>query len=150
MKNGIPDAVRRKTADVLADLLASTYALYLKTQHAHWNIEGSEFFSLHVMLEKQYGEMAEGVDEIAERIRSLGHGAEGSFHAFAKRSWLSDTAPKGHFIKHLLEAHELLSLKARPYILKFQEWGDDISADLMIRRLTFHEKAAWMLRSTIR
>ncbi len=150
MKNGISDAVRRKTADVLADLLASTYSLYLKTQHAHWNIVGAEFFALHIMLEKQYEEMADGVDEIAERIRSLGHAAEGSFHAFAKRSWLSDTAAKGHFVKNLLDQHERLALQARPYILKFQEWGDDISADLLIRRLNQHEKAAWMLRSSLR
>lgn len=140
----------KKIADPLADLLATTYSLYLKTQHAHWNITGPEFFSLHIMLEKQYEEMADGVDEIAERIRSIGHAAEGSFHAFAKRSWISDTAPKGHFVKHLLDGHERLVEKARPYIGKFQEWGDEVSADLLIRRLAVHEKAAWMLRSSLR
>lgn len=140
----------KKVAEHLTDFLADTYALYLKTQNFHWNIVGNEFFSLHVLFEKHYEDMAEAVDEIAERIRSLGHYAEGSFSEFKKRTHLKEPK-KGLSAKKMLEElvqdHELISQEGRNLIRVSQEHHDEISADLVIKRLGFHEKAGWMLRS---
>ena len=82
---GLTEQNRTRVAEDLASLLADTYAVYLKTQNFHWNVTGPEFYSLHVLFEKQYAELAENIDEVAERIRALGHFIEGSFSAFKER-----------------------------------------------------------------
>ena len=70
----------------LAELLADTYTLYLKTQNFHWNVTGPFFHSLHGMFEEEYTELASAVDEIAERIRALGAMAPASFADFFRNS----------------------------------------------------------------
>src|SRR6478672_1206646 len=83
---GISDNDRKVVVDGLARLLADTYTLYLKTHNFHWNVTGPQFRSLHLMFEEEYTELAESVDVIAERIRSLGHFAPGSYREFGKLS----------------------------------------------------------------
>ncbi len=74
---GIQEEDRKKIVDGLSRLLADTYTLYLKTHNFHWNVTGPMFNTLHVMFEQQYTELAIAVDDIAERIRSLGFPAPG-------------------------------------------------------------------------
>src|SRR5690606_20229834 len=81
---GIPVEDRQKITDGLSRLLADSYTLYLKTHNYHWNVTGPLFNTLHTMFETQYTELAAAVDEIAERIRALGHPAPGSYRAFGK------------------------------------------------------------------
>jgi hypothetical protein len=81
---GINDADRQAIADGLAKLLADTYTLYLTTHNFHWNVTGPMFNTLHVMFMAQYTELWNAVDPIAERIRSLGHFAPGSYQQFSK------------------------------------------------------------------
>jgi starvation-inducible DNA-binding protein len=144
---GIKPKACKEIVEAMKDFLATTYALYLKTQTAHWNVVGKEFFSLHLLFEKQYEEMADGVDEIAERIRSLGSAVEANFTEFKKRSLIVDG--KGKWVAELLQGHETIARMGRPLITKTQELHDDVTADLLIRRMAFHEKAAWMLRSQL-
>jgi starvation-inducible DNA-binding protein len=73
---------RAGVADRLDVLLADSYTLYLKTHNFHWNVTGPHFGSLHTLFETQYTELALAVDEIAERIRALGHPAPGSYAQF--------------------------------------------------------------------
>ena len=144
---------REEAADALQKVLATTYALYLKSQNFHWNLRGPEFIALHLLFEKQYEELAEAVDEIAERIVSLGYPAEGGFAAFAKLSLIKDAKHKIAFkkmIEELLDGHETISKMMRPMIPELQELTDEASADLLIKRLGVHEKAAWMLRSHLK
>ncbi|HBT36354.1 MAG TPA: DNA starvation/stationary phase protection protein, partial [Hyphomonas sp.] len=70
---GLNDEARNTSADALRVLLAETYALYSKTHGYHWNVTGPRFNSLHTMFETQYNELWMALDEIAERIRALGH-----------------------------------------------------------------------------
>ena len=79
---GISESHRKKIADELSKVLADTYMLYLKTHNYHWNVTGAHFHSLHEQFEEQYTELADAIDEIAERIRALGHKAPGSFKEF--------------------------------------------------------------------
>ena len=84
------------TIKALSKLLATTYTLYLKTHNYHWNVTGSMFTTLHTMFETQYTELALAVDEIAERIRSLGAFAPGSYSAFTKLTAVKEeTGPSG-------------------------------------------------------
>jgi len=147
---GLSKKALDEVADQLGDFLADTYALYLKSQNFHWNLKGIEFFSLHLLFEKQYEELADAVDEIAERIQSVGAEVEASFSAFHKRTSIPEPKAKRtakQMLKELLEGHEEISRKGRPMIPRFQELKDEASADLLIKRLGIHEKAAWMLRS---
>ena len=149
---GISDADRQKLAQGLSALLADSYTLYLKTHYFHWNVTGPMFQTLHLMFETQYTELALAVDLIAERIRSLGHVAPGSFAAFSKLSSVTETeeVPKAtDMVKQLVEAHETVVRTARSLIPTTEQTQDEATADLVTQRLQLHEKTAWMLRSLL-
>ena len=80
---GISDADRSQIASALSQLLADTFTLYLTTHNFHWNVTGPMFNTLHTMFMAQYTELWNAVDPIAERIRSLGHPAPGSYGQYA-------------------------------------------------------------------
>jgi starvation-inducible DNA-binding protein len=87
---GISEAHRQAITEGLSHLLADTYTLYMTTHNFHWNVTGPMFNSLHAMFMLQYTELWNAVDPIAERIRSLGYPAPGSYAQFAKLSSLPD------------------------------------------------------------
>lgn len=150
MENGLSKEARREVGESLKDFLANSYALYLKTQKFHWNVTGMQFFSLHKLFETHYEDLAEGIDEIAERIRSLGSHVEASFVEFQKKSRLSEgkkDPSAQQMIEELCEGHDVLGRLGRSLVVLSQEVRDDVTADLIIQRMAFHEKAAWMLRS---
>lgn len=141
---------RQQIAHFLSQALADTYILYIKTQNFHWNIVDSRFYSLHLMLEKQYEELAEGIDELAERIRMLGFKSPGSMHEFLEISSLDEAEgdlSADKMLQQLLEGHDKISSQIRPKIEEASKIGDEGTADLLISHLRFHEKTAWMLRS---
>lgn len=149
-KLGIESKALSEVAEKLRIVLADSYALYLKAQNFHWNVTGPEFFSLHLLFEKHYEELADAVDEIAERIRSLGAYVDATFSSFHRMATLPEPKQKlsaHQMIRELLEGHEAVSRLCRPLIPRFQDLHDEASADLLIKRLGVHEKAAWMLRS---
>jgi starvation-inducible DNA-binding protein len=143
----------QKVAEELGHFLADTYALYLKTQNFHWNVTGPLFYTLHKMFEEQYLELASAVDEIAERIRSLGGYTPASFSQFNQLSSLKEEKEKVEavsMVEKLLKDHETLAQHATHLIETAQTAGDEGTADLLIQRLKVHEKFAWMLRSSLR
>tara|TARA_B100000315_G_scaffold104284_1_gene95540 strand:+ start:12673 stop:13149 length:477 start_codon:yes stop_codon:yes gene_type:complete len=149
---GVSENVRQEVTQDLAGVLADSYTLYIKTHGFHWNVTGPFFAQYHAMFEEQYNELSDAVDEIAERIRALGHVAPGSFADFAAISSIEEstgvpTAQK--MIAALQEDHETIARRARAVAEKASEAGEEASADLMIQRIQAHEKAAWMLRSSI-
>ncbi len=149
---GITDSGRKKLAGDLQHLLADTYAVYLKTQNFHWNLKGPNFFSIHLLFEKQYEEMAGAVDEIAERIQTLGFHVDGSFAGFLKNCCVKDNRkalPIKKMLQTLIDDHESLIRCAREIAGMAEEEKDHATVDLMARRLGVHEKFAWMLRSQL-
>ncbi|SEK84535.1 starvation-inducible DNA-binding protein [Roseateles sp. YR242] len=150
---GISDKDRAAIAQGLSKLLADTYTLYLTTHNFHWNVTGPMFNSLHAMFMTQYTELWNAVDPIAERIRSLGHAAPGSYAQFAALSSLKDaptTPPKAlDMVRVLVEGHEGVARTARSLFPLVEKASDEPSADLLTQRLTVHEQAAWMLRSLL-
>ncbi|MCC5866693.1 MAG: DNA starvation/stationary phase protection protein [Wenzhouxiangella sp.] len=134
----------------LSVLLASSYTLYLKTHNYHWNVTGPMFTTLHTLFETQYTELALAVDEIAERIRTLGAFAPGSYSAFAQLSTVNEETGRPaakEMIGNLVADQEKLAAAARQVIEAAEAVRDQASADLATRRLDVHEKNAWMLRS---
>jgi len=149
---GIKKNSRKKITDALKHFLADTYLLYLKTQSFHWNLVGPNFYSLHILLEKQYEDMAEAVDEIAERIRALGEFAPGTFAEFKNLSQLKEEKKylkQNKMIEILTFDHEKIAKTTKSIIRDSQDEYDDVTADMLIKRITFHEKSAWMLRSSL-
>ncbi len=149
---GIDDADRQAIADGLARLLADTYTLYLKTHNFHWNVTGPLFNTLHLMFETQYNELALAVDEIAERIRALGHPAPGSYAAYAKLSSIPEEegVPSAtEMIRQLVAGQEAVVRTAREVFPTAEQAGDEPTADLLTQRMQVHEKTAWMLRSML-
>lgn len=149
---GIDKEGRQTVSEELFKFLADTYALYLRTQNFHWNLTGAEFYSLHKMFEKQYEELAEAVDEIAERIRALGFYVEASFSAFKKATVLKDeerVLTIRDMLQFLVHGHEHVIRKARHITTISDPQQDFATSDLMARRLGVHEKFAWMLRSQL-
>jgi starvation-inducible DNA-binding protein len=135
----------------LARLLADTNTLYLKTQGYHWNVTGPHFWSLHLMFEDQYTELAEAVDEIAERIRTLGVLAPGSCREMAALTSVTDEegAPAAmEMVRRLIAANEVVVRTARAVIGVAEKTEDPASLDLVTRRIAVHEKTLWMLRAT--
>lgn len=150
---GISDKDRAAIAQGLSRLLADTYTLYLTTHNFHWNVTGPMFNTLHTMFMQQYTELWNAVDPVAERIRSLGHVAPGSYAQFGKLASLADAPaepPKAvEMIRILVEGHEAVARTARELFPLADEAGDEPTADLLTQRLTVHEQAAWMLRSLL-
>ena len=149
---GMSQQGRQTISDALAQLLADSYAVYLKTQNFHWNLTGAEFYSLHLLFEKQYEELADALDEIAERIRALGFYVEASFAAFKQQTAIADEGrvlATREMIQHLIQGHEVVIRQARTLARSAEKENDQATIDLMGRRLNVHEKFAWMLRSQL-
>jgi starvation-inducible DNA-binding protein len=150
---GIDDEARAAIAGGLSKLLADTYTLYLTTHNFHWNVTGPMFNTLHVMFMEQYTELWNAVDPIAERIRSLGHPAPGSYAQFGQLASIADvpaTPPKAlEMVRILKEGHEAVARTARSVFPQADKAGDEPTADLLTQRLTVHEQTAWMLRSLL-
>ncbi len=149
---GIPEADRKAIADGLARVLADSYTLYLKTHNFHWNVTGPMFQTLHLMFEQHYTELATAVDEIAERIRSLGFPAPGSYAAYARLTAIEeaeDVPAAEDMIRDLVKGHETVARTIRSVFPAAEKGGDEATADLLTQRLQVHEKTAWMLRSLL-
>ncbi len=140
----------RDLALSLAELLASSYVLYLKTQSYHWNVTGTQFSSLHHLFEEQYQEFIPAIDEIAERIRALNFRAPGTFREFESLSCIKEDSvgqslTDTEMLKNLHTAHKKLAAESASVEELSQALSDGSTADLMVRRRTAHEKAVWML-----
>ena len=138
----------------LKRVLSDTFVLYMKTYAVHWNYVGSNFFSIHKLTESQYKELAEAVDEIAERLRALGHEAPISLEDMLNSSDLKEIGSgKIHssaMLEDLARSHDLLAKRAKEAADATEEIEDLFSNDMMVGRIGAHEKAAWMIKSMLK
>ena len=149
---GIKKEDRENIAAGLSGLLADSYSLYLKTHNYHWNVEGPQFNTLHQMFEAQYLELAIAVDGIAERIRTLGIKAPGSYSEFAKLTSIEEATGEEsaeEMIRQLALGQESVARTAREVFPAADAANDEPTADLLTQRMQIHEKNAWMLRSML-
>jgi starvation-inducible DNA-binding protein len=149
--NRIPNQNKEVVSTFLNLLLADEYLLYTKTRAAHWNVDGSNYFELHVFLENQFTRLDYMIDEIAEQIRSLGHYASsllddyqsvlninGNIHNFRNTKEIFEMLRNDHEAMIQTIQHEIV-----PILKKLK---DQNTAILITGLMAQHKKMAWMLR----
>jgi starvation-inducible DNA-binding protein len=144
-----------KVAQILNGILSDEFLLYLKTRNAHWNIEGSDFYNKHKFFEAQYEQLDGIVDDVAERIRTLGHYAVASLKTYLELTHLTEQSREPNdstgFIRELLIDHEVVIVHLRENInLIANDLKDVGTSDFLTSLLETHEKMAWMLRAHLR
>lgn len=143
-----------QVAGVLNILLADEYVLYTKTRNAHWNIQGPNFMELHKFFEGQYEALDTIIDDVAERVRALGHFSLGSLKDFLEVTRISEdehnfSNPK-QILQTLLADHESIIGNLRKEITEVGDKYSDLgTADFITGLMEQHEKMAWMLRAYI-
>jgi starvation-inducible DNA-binding protein len=150
MDTGINAEDRAKIVESLSSVLADAYMLYLKTHNFHWNVTGPMFSALHVMFEEQYTEQWNALDDIAERIRALGHFAPATYKRYAELSSITEepgVLAAKEMIGQLVDGNETLIRTLRAGVKIADELDDYPTADMLTTRMEVHEKNAWMLRS---
>ena len=152
---GISENNRQNMALELSKVLADQYVVYIKTKQAHWNVEGNDFYDKHKLFDDQANQIAETIDETAERIRTLGHFVPATLKAFLELSHLTENVPTENdsqsFISELLSAHETIINHLRANINIFANDYEDLgTSDFITGLLQEHEKTAWILRAHLK
>lgn len=135
----------------LSNVLADGMMLYVKTRKFHWNVAGESFMELHKLFEKQYTQLEETIDEVAERINKLGSKTIGTMSEFSKQSSLKEAPGKyptsREMIKELLKDHESIIQSLRKYVDDCADkYKDAGTADFLTNIMEQHETIAWTLR----
>jgi starvation-inducible DNA-binding protein len=151
---GLSDEARLEVGQMLNLILADEYVLYVTTRDYHWNVTGPEFGSLHLQFKGQYEQLADWIDDVAERARAIGAGARGNWAELTKAARTSADPGIGlaaeHMLSELLALHEEMIVQLRTDSeacdVRFKDAG---TSDFLITLLAQHEKAAWMLRAQL-
>jgi starvation-inducible DNA-binding protein len=153
MDIGINDEDRKAVCDALQRLLADEFLLYTKYRNYHWNIKAPNFSELHEFYENQYNELAVFIDDIAERIRTLGHISKGKLADFLELTQLEEqdyTTKAEEQLSNLIADHETIIKYLRSSAAEFGEkYNDSGSAGFAEELMEKHEKMRWMLDSFI-
>ncbi len=149
MKTLSPEIIDQIT-EKLSHIVSDTFVLYIKTLNFHWNMVGKEFYMYHHLLQEQYEEHQEAIDQLAERIRMLGRPSPGSMKSFLKKACLKESEGLKSaevMIQELVDDHEALVEHCHAIIQFTDEVHDQGTADLLTERIRSHSKQAWLLRS---
>jgi starvation-inducible DNA-binding protein len=151
---GISEENSKAVALILNQLISDEQVLFAKTRNYHWNIESPSFMELHKFYEGQYTELAEAIDEIAERVRKIGHYAEGRLKDYLKLASLEEgeyTNDQQIQLKNLLDDHETIIRGLRNHIPTVEDKYKDLgTADFLTGLLKEHEQWAWMIRAYLK
>ncbi len=151
---GLNDEARLEVGQMLNLLLADETLLYATTRDYHWNVTGPAFLSLHQQFETQYDQLADSIDNIAERARAIGIGARGNWAELTKAMRTSAAPGMGlgatQMLSGLLSLHEELIMQLRTdsaaCTARFNDAG---TADFLTGLMVQHEKTAWLLRAQL-
>lgn len=149
---GLDQGKRSKLAEDLGKVLGDTYTLLVKTHVYHWNVVGPVFLPLHELTEEHYKDLFKATDEIAERIRALGHLTPLSFEMLESMTKIEEETTKRSaqdMVKQLAADHEEMTRRIRRITAHAAETEDFVTHDLLNSRLAFHEKAIWMLKAIV-
>jgi starvation-inducible DNA-binding protein len=151
---GITEKNLQAVANELQKVLADEFVLYTKTRNYHWNVEGGSFIELHKLYEGQYEQLDEIMDEVAERIRQLGHYAEAQLKDFVQLTRLGEegyTTDQKKQLQNLLADHESIIRNLRKNIDVFTDkYKDAGTTDFVTGLMEKHEKTAWFIRSYLK
>jgi starvation-inducible DNA-binding protein len=151
---GITEENKQLIANDMQRVLADEVVIYIKTRNYHWNVEGDNFMELHKLYQKMYEQLEEFIDDTAERIRTLGHYAQGRLKDFIQQTHLLEqdyTNIQQEQFRNLLDDHETIIRNLRQLIDKFaEEYKDAGNADYLTGLMEDHEKMAWFLRNYLK
>lgn len=136
----------------LSRVLSDTYSLLIKTHVYHWNVTGPSFYAIHNLTEEQYQDLFAATDELAERIRALGHLTPFGFEGVARSKAIGEPTQNPsaeQMVEELATDHDRLARRLVALNRIAEEGNDPVTADMATARVAFHQKAAWMLRSMI-
>ena len=141
----------KSVTGILSSVLADAVMLYTKTRKFHWNVSGNSFMELHKLFEKQYKQIEEAIDEVAERISKLGSKTPGTMEEFLQLTSLKEAPGKNpaqqEMLKELLADHESVIKAIRQFIDDCDEkYEDKGTADFLTDLIKEHETIAWTLR----
>jgi starvation-inducible DNA-binding protein len=150
-KIDLSDKVRRNVVVILNDRLAEAIDLQSQVKQAHWNVKGPHFIALHELFDKISGVILEQIDQIAERITSLGGTAEGTVEVVARRSKLKNyplsiTSGRDHLL-YLSTQVATVGKAVRSGIDDAEELGDKDTADLLTGISRELDKYLWFLEA---
>lgn len=149
---GLNSDTRKQISHDLAKILGDTYLLMIKTHVYHWNVVGPLFLPIHELTEQHYENLFKATDEIAERIRALGHVTPLSFsdmEQLAKIQEETSSLSAENMLEQLAEDHEKLATRIRGITSVAADEHDFVTHDMLNARLAFHEQAVWMLRAML-
>ena len=147
---GLSEQARTASVEALNQLLADSISLRDMYKKHHWQVSGPTFYSLHLLFDKHAGEQTELVDEIAERIQTLG-GVSVAMAGDVAALTRIEKPPLGREevpvqISRLLEAHEHILISARAAARRAAELGDDGTNDLAVSRIVrLNELQVWFV-----
>lgn len=147
---GLSDKVTKKLVNTLQKLLADEMVLYMKLRNFHWNVTGAQFIALHELFEAQYTELADVIDDLAERVRSYGVRAVGSLKETLELTRLDETTKlkaSRDMVAELVADHETLVRFYREAIEEAGKHNSPGEEDLFTSLLQNHQKKAWLLRA---
>lgn len=141
-----PEKVK-ELATKLNDLLANYSVFYQNTRGYHWNIKGDKFFELHVKFEELYNNLFMKIDEVAERIRTLGYAPGHKFTSYLAISEIKEsemTSDGKTCINGILDAFKVIITKQRDLLQLSAEANDEGTNALMSDYIREQEKMVWM------
>lgn len=150
--SGVARDDRKTLAEQMGKALASFYVLYHKTHAYHWNVTGPMFYSVHKLTDEQYNDIASAIDDLAERIRSIGFATPIGLGSYLNDSVVSDVKglrSAGDMVLELAQDHQAVARQLRDIVEEAEKVDDVYTADLLTARIGAHEEAAWMLNALI-
>ena len=143
----------KPVVDHLNDLLANYHIHYQKLRGCHWNVKGQNFFTLHIKFEELYNNAVVTIDELAERVLTLGKPPVSTFADYIKISQIKEVNTIGlkdtSMVKAIIDDMATLISLEREIMEISEKAGDDGTNDMINKFMQFKEKNTWMLRSFI-
>ena len=144
---GLNDQPSKELAAKLNTLLANYHVFYINVRGYHWNIKGEKFFELHAKFEELYNDVVLKIDEIAERIKTLGETPLHTYTDYLQQSAITErkniSAGK-EAVQDILDALKQLLLLEREILKKSADNGDEGTNALMSDYIREQEKMVWM------
>ncbi|HEX8546467.1 MAG TPA: Dps family protein [Cytophagaceae bacterium] len=150
---GIDTEKAEKLAEKLNLLLADLSVFYMNTRGLHWNIKGDKFFELHVKFEELYNDLVLKIDEVAERILTLG---KTPIHAYSEYFKISEIKEKQNIsigregVEEILKSFRIIIIKEREILDLSSDAGDEGTNALMSDYIREQEKLVWMYSSYLK
>ena len=155
MTHAVKNEVKVEIAEALKPILADQHVFYMKLRNYHWNITGDQFLSLHEKFEELYDELADDIDEIAERIRILGVYAPGSMSEFLELAGLKEEQKNRYpkqfeMVENIVNDLDFIIIRINDTALKLQnDFKDEVTAGMLYSIAEKYEKNNWMLKSML-